>query len=85
MENLKQYLNYPKEGKDITFDELLAELHLNEESCLLAIRSLINTPTIFLRRKSDEIRINNYNSVCLTVWRANMEIQFVPDVYACAV
>ena len=29
--NLKKYLNDPKEGKDITFYELLAELRLIEE------------------------------------------------------
>ena len=29
--NLKQYLDDLKEGKDITFDELLAELHLTDD------------------------------------------------------
>ena len=29
--NLKKYLNDPKEGKDVTFYELLAELRLIEE------------------------------------------------------
>ena len=30
--NLKQHLNDLKEGRDITFDELLSEIHLNEEN-----------------------------------------------------
>lgn len=81
-ENLRSYLNDLKEGKDITFDELLAELYLTEESYLLAIRSSINTPTVFLKGKPDEIRINNYNSACLSACRANMDILFVLDVYA---
>ena len=29
--------------------------------------------------------MNNYNPACLSAWRANMDIQFVEDVYACAV
>lgn len=31
----------------------------------------------------NEIRVNNYNLACLSACRANMDIQFVPDVYAC--
>ena len=29
--------------------------------------------------------MNNYNPACLSAWRANKDIQFVVDVYACAV
>ena len=35
-----------------------------------------------LKRKPNELRINNYNPLCLKAWRANMDIQFVFDVYA---
>ena len=73
-----------KEGEDITFDQLLVKLKLTEQNCLLAIRSSLKAPTIFLKRKPNELRINNYNAVCLSAWRANMDIQFVLDVYACA-
>ena len=37
-----------------------------------------------LKSKRNELRINNYNPPCLKAWRANMDIQFVFDVYACA-
>jgi hypothetical protein len=33
----------------------------------------------------NELRVNNYNPACLSAWRANMDIQYVPDVYACAI
>ena len=46
--------------------------------------SSLNAPTVFLKRKPNELRINNYNPACLKAWRANMDIQFVLDVYACA-
>ncbi|XP_028418500.1 uncharacterized protein LOC114543885 [Dendronephthya gigantea] len=81
---IKTKLNDFKEGKDITFDELVQELGVSERQYILAIRSSLNTPTIFLKRSPNELRINNYNPVCLRAWRANMDIQYVLDVYACA-
>ena len=71
-----------KDGEDITFDQLWINLKLTEQNYLLAIRSTLKTPTIFLKRKQNELRINNYNPACLSAWRANMDIQFVLDVYA---
>ena len=82
--NIKQQLNDMKEGENITFDQLLADLNVSENEYLLAIQSSLNCPTIFLKRNPNELRINNYNPTCLSAWRANMDIQFVLDVYACA-
>ena len=81
---IKNTLNDLKEGKDISFDELLKEFDVSERQYILAIRSSLNCPTIFLKRSPNELRINNYNPTCLLAWRANMDIQFVLDVYACA-
>ena len=74
-----------KEGDNITFHQLMIDLNISESDYLLAIRSSLNCPTIFLKRNPNELRINNYNVACLSVWRANMDIQFVLDVYACAI
>ena len=74
-----------KEGEDITFDQLLVNLKLIEQNYLLAVRSSLKAPTIFLKRKPSELRINNYNPACLSTWRANMDVEFLLDVYACAV
>ena len=82
---IKKHLNDMKDGEDITFDQLFINLKLTEQNYLLAIRSSLKTPTIFLKRKPNELRINDYNAACLSAWRANMDIQFVLDVYACAV
>ena len=38
----------------------------------------------FSKRKKLQMKINNYNTSCILAWRANMDIQFVLDVYACA-
>ena len=63
---------------------MLSSLGLPEETYILSIRSSLNGLTIFLKRKPNELRINNYNPACLSAWRANMDVQFILDVYACA-
>ena len=78
---IKKHLNDMKEGEDITFDQLLVNLKLTEQNYLLAVQSSLKTPTIFLKRKPNELRINNYNAAYHSAWRANMDIQFVLDVY----
>ena len=83
--SIKMYLDDIKEGEHISFDELLLNLKVTEESYILAIRSSINTPTVFLKRNPNELRNNNFNPACLSAWRANMDIQYVLDVYARAV
>ena len=50
-----------KEGKCVTFDQLLDELNISEADYILALRSSLNSPTIFLKRQANELRINNYN------------------------
>ena len=80
---IKAKLNDLKEGKNITFDQTLEQLGVTEHEYILAIRSSLSCPTIYLRRSPNELRINNYNSAYLEAWTANMDIQFVLDVYAC--
>ena len=82
---IKRYLDDLKEGEDISFDQSLLNMSIKEENYLLAISSSLNTPTVFLQRKPNELRINNYNPACLSAWRAIMNIQYILDVYACAV
>ena len=83
--NITKYLNATREGEDITFDQLLVNLGITEQNYILAIRSSLKSPTIFLKRNPNELRVNNYNSACLSAWRANMDILFVLDAYTCAV
>ena len=83
--SIKKYLDDANEGLDMAFDQLLQELNVTEENYLLAVRSSIKTAAIFLKRNQMKLTVNNYNPACLLAWRANMDIQFVLDVYACAV
>nr|XP_058946351.1 uncharacterized protein LOC131774356 [Pocillopora verrucosa] len=81
---INKQLNDMKEGEPITFEQLLVKLKVTENEYRLAVRSSLNSPTVFLKRKPNELRISNYNPASLEAWRANMDIQFVLDVYACA-
>ena len=68
-----------------TFDTFLEKLKLTEDQYLKAIRFSLKHPRLFLKRSPFEIRINNNNPNLLKAWRANMDLQFVLDPYACAV
>ena len=67
-----------------SFEEHFLELKVTENDYRLAVRSSVDAPTVFLKRNPNELRITNYNPACLEAWRADTEIQFVLDVYACA-
>ena len=85
--SIKKHLSDIKDDQNtnISFDQLLLDLNVIEESYLLAVRSSLNAPTVFLKRNPNELCINNYNPACLNARRANIDIQYVLDVYACAV
>ncbi len=69
----------------ISFDKVLERLDMTYTDYENAIRSSIKTPTVFLKRQSNEGRVNNYMKNLLKGWCANHDIQFVLDPYACAV
>ena len=77
MEDLDQTVAVP-------FPKFLAQLGLTEDEYTMCLRAGIKQRTIFLKRATNEITINNYNHNCLKAWRANMDIQFILDPYACA-
>ena len=77
-----EYLN--KLDEDIMFDEFLKEVGLSEEDYMKAVGTSVKTEKVFLKRKPFENRINPYMKDLLGVWKANHDIQFILDAYACA-
>ena len=71
--------------KHDSLDECLTELEMTEEDYIKAVTTSIKGPKVFLKRKLSEIRINPYMKNLLGAWKANHDIQFVVDPYACAV
>ncbi|KAI8116853.1 ATP-dependent DNA helicase PIF1 [Lucilia cuprina] len=58
-------------------------INMSYESYKLSLRSSLKKPKIFLRRKFQDKMLNAYNSTILKLHRANMDIQFILDAYAC--
>ena len=83
--NIQILLNEMKHGHDMTFDDFLKVLDIDQNSYILVIRYSLKRQTLFLRRTPKEIRINTYNHNLLAAWQANMDLQYVLDPYACAV
>ena len=84
-DKIKSLLDEMKYGEDITFEAFLEKVELTESQYIETIRYSLKRPTLLLKRSPSEIRINNYNTNLLKAWRANMDLQFVLDPYACAV
>ena len=74
-----------KDSLDITFHDFLQNIGCSFEDYIDAVRSSLHGPKLFLRRSLLEIRINPYMKNLVSAWRANHDIQFVLDPYACAV
>ncbi|KAJ8025627.1 ATP-dependent DNA helicase PIF1 [Holothuria leucospilota] len=85
-DKVKAYLNDLKLADDVTttFQEMLDILEVTEEQYIQAIRSSLTSDKVFLQRSPSEIRINAYSAVLLETWKANMDIQYILDPYACA-
>jgi hypothetical protein len=77
-------LNEMKDGSDMSFDEFLFQLEMYEEDYHSALRTSLNGPKIFLKRNPSEIRVNAYMKPLINAWKANHDIQFVLDAFACA-
>ena len=71
-------------SEDITFDDFLKAVDLSEDEYIKAVQTSIKSEKIFLKRKPIENRINPYMKNLIGVWKANHDIQFVLDAYACA-
>ena len=84
---IKDQLNIRWKENDLqaTYEEYLEKLGINHELYIIIIRSSIKRAKVFLKRELIDIRTNCYNSKILQQWKANMDIQFVLDVYSCIV
>ena len=54
------------------------------EEYIKCIRSSLNAPKVFLKRKPNEMRINLFNGKILLAWKPNLDIQIVLEPYGCA-
>ena len=83
-QNLQQKIN-DQYGYNITYEEFLKTVvQMPEAEYIKCIRSSLAASKVFLKRSPKDIRVNLYNESVLKAWKANIDIQFVLDPYACA-
>ncbi|XP_078328660.1 uncharacterized protein LOC144623788 [Crassostrea virginica] len=84
-DEIQKKLNEMKNGCNLSYQELLSSvLKISEEDYIKCIRSSLRGPKVFLKRKPCDMRVNSYNSIVLDAWKANIDIQYILDPYACA-
>jgi hypothetical protein len=84
-QNLQKKMNNEKDGYDMSYENFLKTVvQMTETEYVKCIRSSLNSSKVFLKRNPSEIRVNLYNDSVLKAWKANIDIQFVLDPYACA-
>ena len=62
----------------------MKDIELSEDDYIKAVQTSVKTEKVFLKREPIEMRINPYMKELLPVWKANHDIQFILDPYACA-
>ena len=73
-----------EEDKGCVLKEILENENIPEELHLDCLRTSSHRGTnVILERDISDTKTNNYNADCLKLWRANMDIQYVADPYAC--
>ena len=70
-------------NNSLTFDEFLKHIDMNEEEYIKMIRVELKKAKVLLKRAPNEIRINAYSPMIMPLHKANMDIQFILDPYAC--
>ena len=78
-------MNEYKDSVDMTFEDFLEKVaKMNFEDYIRCIKSSLNAPKVFLKRKPNEMSINLFNGNILLGWKANLDIQIVLEPYGCA-
>lgn len=71
---------------DITFNTLLQNAGVSENVYINAVKWIKTKggqPAVILKRSPAECLINHYNKTLMNGWEANLDVQFVTNVYAC--
>ena len=84
LEKVKKHLKEMSQDdlEKLCLDEVLDELGITSESYHEALGVSLRGQMVVLKRKVNEIWVNNYNPHFMKVWGANMDIQFCMDTYA---
>ena len=83
--DLQKAMNEYKDNIDMTLEEFLESIaKMDFYEYIRCIRSSLKAPKLFLKRKTNEMRVNLFNENILLAWKANLDIQIVLEPYCCA-
>ena len=68
---------------DIRLEQLLQVSHVSMDEYMEALQISKRGNIVVLKRTPQEMNINCYNPAVLRAWKANMDIQYILDAYAC--
>ena len=69
--------------EDIGMDELLHKADVTSDMYLCGLKICSTGNSVVMQRKPSESWINTYNPDIIRVWKANMDLQYILDPYAC--
>ena len=69
--------------ENVTLQHLLQVSNVSMKDYMEALNTSKRGNTVVLKRQPTEMNINNYNPSILKAWKANMDIQYILDPYAC--
>ena len=72
-----------KDANFETFDDVLKAADTTQSALEESLSICSNRQTIYLKRRTSDQWINNYNPHLIRCWNGNMDIQFVLDAYSC--
>ena len=68
---------------DITLMDLLAKCEVSLDMYMKGLKVASRGTSVVMKRSPSECWINTYNPDIIRVWKANMDIQYILDPYAC--
>ena len=69
--------------ENVTLEQLLHVCNIPMDKYIAALNTSKRGHTLVLKRTPQEMNINSYNPSVLRAWKANMDIQYILDAYAC--
>ena len=80
---VRKVLDDKDTSDDVTLDELLVKAGVSEDIYLQGLKICSKGNSIVMQRTPSESLINTYNPDVIRVWKANMDLQYILDPYAC--
>ena len=80
---VRNILDHKDTSEDISLQELLSKADVSLEMYVQGLQICSTGSNVIMQRKPSESWINTYNPDVIRVRRANMDIQFILDPYAC--